>query len=106
MSTMTRTSLVQFFIPDIVATRLGVADLASGFRRSTTPSSRFTYRFTYRVGRAGSVYGCRIKASQGMATFLLEQLSVLVDKAEAEGDAAMLVGCALAVEAMEEQRCS
>ncbi len=95
--------MMQFFIPGIVAAGLDVAHVASNCRASTSRGSRLSYRYTYRVSRGGPVYGCRIKASRGIVASLLEQLYALTDKAEAEGDTAMLVGCALALEAIEQQ---
>jgi hypothetical protein len=97
------TTIVQFFIPGIVATALDVAQLALGCKASSTPASRLSYRFTYRVSRGGPVYGCRIKASRRVATVLADQVYALADRAEAEGDTAMVVGCALAVAAIEQQ---
>jgi hypothetical protein len=95
--------LVQFFIPGIVAHGLDVPQLATGCRTSNAQASRLSYRFTYRLSRGGPMYGCRIKASVGMTTVLMEQLYTLVEKAEAEGDSAMLNGCALALEAIQQQ---
>jgi len=103
VTAMTSMPVVQVFLPGIVATRLDIEQIADGCTRSNCSASRLNYRFTYRVGRGGSVYGCRIKASRGIAARLVEQLRALVDQAETEGDSAMLVDCTRALEAIEEQ---
>jgi len=102
MSSVVATPRVQFFIPGIVALRLGVEQLASGCRTTGSSTSRLSYRFTYRVSRGGPVYGCRIKTSKGTAESLIERVYALIDEAESEGDTAMLVGCAMALEAIEQ----
>jgi hypothetical protein len=49
----------------------------------------------------GPAYGCRIKASPGVVPSLLEDVYSLVDKAEGDGDTELLIGCAIALKAME-----
>ena len=102
MTAVAATPLLQFFIPAIAALGVNVPQLACGGSRA--PRARLSYRFTYRLTRRGPVYGCRIKASSGMAELLMERLSALADRAETKGDSALRVGCALALEAIEEQR--
>jgi len=104
MTAVVAPELIQFFIPAVAAIGANVAQLASGTEVARTPRSRLSYRFTYRLSRGGPVYGCRIKASPGMAELLMERLFVLADEAEARGDSALLVGCAIALKAIEQQR--
>jgi hypothetical protein len=107
---MTTPALLSFFIPAIAAQRAEVEQLAPAPRPQPTlsvmpaaqdPNARVSYRFTYRYSRGGPVYGCRIKASRGMADLLMERLFDLAESAETEGDTALLAGCALAIEAIE-----
>ena len=92
---------VRFFLPGIVATELDVPKLATQCRGDRSAALRLSYRFTYRVYRSGPVYGCHIKASRGIVPSLVDQLYILVGKAEADGNTEMLIGCAMALEAME-----
>jgi len=105
MSAVVIPPLIQFFIPAIAAIGLDVPQLALGCSSGgATPGDRvprLSYRFTYRISRDGLVYGCRIKASIGVAYRLIEALQALADTAAAGGDSAMLVGCAMALEAIE-----
>ena len=89
--------LRRFFIPAIAAQAVKVAELASPM-----PISRLSYRFIIRVLRDGPVYGCRITASKGVADALLGRFTALAGEAQSHGDTTLLVGCALAIEAIVE----